>query len=103
MPREYTHGAFWGFGDLYVNGEKKGTWMTHLIMLPIEPCKPMPVLSPLLGLGPTAPRHAPVETAYELPNGESQPFIHMMFEQDTITEADNVSLDFVRDDEPKGS
>lgn len=140
MPREYTHGAFWGFGDLYVNGEKKGTWMTHLmtteivrkndyslaideelplpadkrpitsqphhthlIMLPVEPYKPMPVLGSLLGLGPTAPRHAPVETAYELPNGEKQPFIHMMFEQDTITEANNVSLDFVRPDEPEGS
>ena len=140
MPREYTHGAFWGFADLYVNGEKRGTWMTHLmttevvrkndyslaidrelplpadarqirsqphhthlIMLPIEPYKPMPVLGSLLGLGPTAPRHAPVETAYELPNGERQPFIHMMFEQDTITEAENVSLDFMRGDEAAGS
>ena len=140
MPREYTHGAFWGFGDLYVNGEKKGTWMTHLmttevvrkndyslaideglplpadkrpitsqphhthlIMLPVEPYKPMPVLGPLLGVGPTAPRHAPVETAYELPNGEKQPFIHMMFEQDTVTEAQNVSLEFLRDDEPGSS
>jgi len=140
MPREYTHGAFWGFGTLYVNGEKRGTWMTHLmttqtvrksdyslaideelplgedarpvpsqphhthlIMMPVEPYKPMPMLGPLLGLGPTAPRHAPVETAYELPNGKKQPFIHVMFEQDTITEADNVSLEFLRDDEPGGS
>ncbi len=136
MPREYTHAAFWGFGDLYVNGEKRGTWLTHmmttevvrksdyslaideelplpadkrpitsqphhthLIMMPIEPYKPMPVLGSL-GIGPTAPRHAPVKTAYELPNGMMQPFIHMMFEQDTITEAKNVSLEFLRDNEP---
>jgi len=140
MPKEYTHGAFWGFGDLYVNGEKRGTWMTHLmttevvrkddyslaideelplsaderqirsqphhthlIMLPVEPYKPLPVFGPLMGIGPTAPRHAAVETAYELPNGETQPFIHMMFEQDTVTRADNASLDFLRDDEPGGS
>jgi hypothetical protein len=139
MPREYTQAAFWGFGDLYVNGEKQGTWLTHLmttevvrkmdyslaideelplgpderpiasqphhthvIMMPIEPYKPMPVLGHL-GLGPTAPRFAPVKTAYKLPNGMTQPFIHMMYEQDSITEAENVSLKFLRDDEPSGS
>jgi hypothetical protein len=136
MPREYTHAAFWGFGDLYVNGEKQGTWLTHLmttevvrkgdyslaideelplsadkrpiasqphhthvIMMPIEPYKPMPVLG-ALGMGPTAPRFAPVKTAYQLPNGMTQPFIHMMYEQDSITEAKNVSLNFLRNDEP---
>ena len=125
MPTEYTHAAFWGFGDLYVNGEMRAnrlmhlmtpevirnrdyelamdsdlpldpderfiedqTHHTHIVVLPVETYKPMP-----LGMGPTAPRHAPVPTEFELPNGMKQPAIHIMFEEDEITSAHNVEFD----------
>jgi len=111
MPKEYTRIAWWGVAHLYINGEKVNTRVahlmttelvrkndyslaideemplarderfipdqrhhTHLIVLPI---KPRP------GKGPT---FAPVDSAFELPNGKKQPFIHMMFEEDEITE-----------------
>ena len=130
MPSEYTHAAFWGFGDLYVNGERRAnrlvhlmttevvrneeyelvfdgdlplssderhiedqTHHTHVVILPIETYKPMPMMGPLLGIGPTAPRHAPVPTEYELPNGQTQKAIHIMFEEDEITNTQNVNLD----------
>ena len=43
----------------------------------------------------------PVLTAFELPNGKNQPFIHIMFDEDTIVNtgnADNSALvDVLRD------
>ncbi len=130
MPRQYTHAAFWGMGDIYINGEYRGRRLTHLMttevvrdkdynlaldeelpldsdelhvseqphhthlmIAPVEPYKPMPVLGSLFGLGPTAPRHAPVPTEYELENGNKQGVIHMMFEQDEITNSQNVQFE----------
>jgi hypothetical protein len=109
MPQVWTVGAFWGVGEVYVNGELEaprqvmhlmtsetvrttdyslalqedlplapGEWHvegqphhTHLIVLPVEATDKGPVFSP-------------VPTAFELPNGETQPFMHVMFEQDTV-------------------
>jgi|AntDeeMinimDraft_5_1070356.scaffolds.fasta_scaffold02217_4 hypothetical protein len=110
MPREYTRGAWWGIVHLYINGEQVDTkvahlmtteivrkrdyslaldkempldpgerhipsqdYHTHLIVLPIKPT-------------PQGPVFEPVKTAFELPNGEKQPFIHMMFEENKISE-----------------
>lgn len=77
---------------------------THLMIPPVKPYHPMPVLGWWFGLGPTAPKFAPVPTAYELENGKKQPFIHVMFEQDEITHAEGVQLDeqFVKPGEPTG-
>lgn len=108
MPRMDTHAAWWGIAHLYINGDKVDTKVahlmttdvvrkrdyslaldeemplaeserhipdqehhTHLIVLPIKPT-------------PKGPVHEAVKTAFELPNGKKQPFIHMMFEEDTI-------------------
>lgn len=108
MPRVYTFGAFWGFGDVVINGEVSDTnkvihlmttqivrdknyhlaidqelplakentiagqtHHTHLVVLPIK-------------ITPEGPIFEPVNTAYVLPNGKKQPFIHAMWEQDTI-------------------
>ena len=109
MPQVWTIGALWGVGEVYVNGEmeskrqvmhlmtsevvrdkeydlalqedmplKPSEWHvkgqphhTHLIVLPIQGTKKGPVFSP-------------VPTAFELPNGKNQPFMHIMFEQDTV-------------------
>ncbi|TLF53432.1 hypothetical protein FEI13_02220 [Halomonas urmiana] len=110
MPKEYTRGAWWGIVHLYINGEQVDTKVahlmttevvrkrdyslaldeemplsrgerhipgqdhhTHLIVLPIKPT-------------PQGPVFEPVKTAFELPNGQTQPFIHMMFEEDRIVE-----------------
>lgn len=110
MPKMYTRGAWWGAVHLHVNGEKVGTRVahlmttdvvrnrdyelaldedmpldaeerhvpdqahhTHLVVIPIKPT-------------PQGPVFEPVPTAFELPNGKKQPFIHMMFEEDTIEE-----------------
>lgn len=109
MPQVWTIGAFWGVGEVYVNGELESKrqvihmmtseivrdreydlalqeqmplspdeWHvkgqphhTHLIVLPIKPTNEGPVFSP-------------VPTAFELPNGKTQPFMHIMYEQDTV-------------------
>ena len=109
MPQVWTIGAFWGVGEVHVNGELRSKkrvmhlmttetvrdndynlatneemplrpeqWLvkgqahhTHLIVLPIQATKKGPVFKPL-------------ETAFTLPNGKPQPFMHIMFEQDTV-------------------
>ncbi len=109
MPRVATLAAFWGVGDVYINGElaQPGRVMhmmtsevvrdrdyhlalseemplsrneriirdqshhTHLVVLPIK-------------VGPEGPEFSPLKTAFELPNGKPQPFMHIMFEQDIV-------------------
>ncbi|MFB6264839.1 MAG: hypothetical protein ABEL76_14635 [Bradymonadaceae bacterium] len=108
MPKVYTWGAFWAIGNVVVNGEvankhqvmhcmttetvrdknyhltlnsemplKKSNTIagqmhhTHCIVLPIK-------------FTPTGPVNSPVNTAFELPNGKKQPFIHIMYENDKL-------------------
>jgi len=40
-------------------------------------------VTPEPGRGPV---FKPLKTAFELPNGKPQPFIHVMYEQDTVVE-----------------
>lgn len=114
MPMLYNYGAFWGIGHVKVNGEIKDinkgrvvhvmttqivrdknyrlavdeelplrkdntiagqSHHTHLVVLPIQVVK---------GVGPV---FKPLKTSFTLPNGKKQPFIHVMFEQDTIVES----------------
>ena len=110
MPEVHTKAAFWGVGNVYINGEladsmrvmhlmttevvrdkdyklaldedlplspdqrnvKGQETHTHLVVLPIEVVK---------GVGPT---FKPLKTAFKLPNGMVQPFIHVMYEQDQV-------------------
>jgi len=112
MPEVKTYAAFWGVGDVYINGKlaqphrvmhmmttevvrdkdyklaldedlplspsqrhiKTQKTHTHLVVLPIMPVK---------GKGPT---FKPLQTAFKLPNGMYQPFLHIMYEQDTIVQ-----------------
>lgn len=110
FPQAYTYGASWGVGHVNINGERATTdgmrvihfmttqtvrderyrmaldeemplkpentiagkiHHTHGVVLPIKPT-------------PEGPTFAPVPTAYDLPNGETQPFIHAMWEQEEI-------------------
>ncbi|HZD52395.1 MAG TPA: hypothetical protein VE175_05070 [Woeseiaceae bacterium] len=112
MPEVKTYAAFWGVGMISVNGKPAGKRMihlmttepvrdrdyhlvfqdqlplapeerqfrdqdhhTHLVVLPIEP-------------RPNGPVFAPAPTAFKLPNGMMQPFMHIMFEQDEIVGED---------------
>ena len=111
MPEVDTVAAFWGVGDVYINGElaqpmrvmhlmtteivrnkqyelvfekdlplaaserhiRDQKTHTHLVVLPIKATKKGPVFSPL-------------KTAFKLPNGMPQPFMHIMYEQDQVIE-----------------
>jgi len=106
----HTRAAFWGVGNVYINGKladsmrvvhlmttevvrdkdyklaldedlplannqrniKGQPTETHLVVLPIKVIK---------GVGPT---FKPLNTAFKLPNGMNQPFIHVMYEQDHV-------------------
>jgi len=110
MPEVETLAALWGVGELYVNGElvqpaqvfhvmttevvrNTDYQLAHEEDLPLSPeqrhirgqehhthLMVMPV-TPVPGQGPS---FEPVKTAFELPNGQMQPFMHIMFEQDSI-------------------
>lgn len=107
-PRQYLYGAFWGVGDLLVNGEVADTnrevhFMTTEVVrneeyeLAIGEDLPLGeeeafagqshhthgILPPIKAT-PDGPEFDPVSTAFELPNGETQPFIHIMFDEDTV-------------------
>lgn len=109
MPKVNTYAALWAMGDVFINGElvaagqvmhmmttdvvrdrnyhlalnsevplapdqyfiKGQSHHTHLIVLPIKGTEEGPVFSPL-------------KTAFKLPNGMMQPFVHIMYEQDSI-------------------
>ena len=108
MPEVYSWGAMWAVGDVVVNGEvAEQHQMMHCMTtetvrnknyelamqddLPLDEdetiagqmhhthCIVLPVK-----MTPGGPQHHPVETAFELPNGEMQPFIHIMYENDQL-------------------
>lgn len=112
MPKLYAYGAFWGVGDVIVNGEVATTdgfrvmhFMTtqtlrdkryRLVLdeeLPLAPENTIAgqvhhthgVVLPIM---PTeeGPVFKPVPTALQLPNGKTQPFIHAMWEQEELVE-----------------
>lgn len=110
MPKVKTYAAWWGMGDVYIEGKladenvamhlmttevvrdrnyhlalnsemplspdqrliKGQATHTHLIVFPIK-------IVPNKG-----PVFQPLKTAFKLPNGKTQPFMHIMFEQDEV-------------------
>ncbi len=108
FPRAFTYGAFWGVGDVVVNGEvvNEDQWihfmttqtvrdddykLATLDQLPLpldetiagQPHHTHIVVRPVMAT-PDGPVFSPVKTNFTLPNGKTQPFIHAMFEQDRI-------------------
>lgn len=109
MPKVKTYAALWGMGDVYIDGKladqnaimhmmttevvrdrnyhlalndemplPPNRWLikgqshhTHLIVLPLK-------------LEARGPVYQPLKTAFKLPNGKTQPFMHIMFEEDTL-------------------
>ena len=110
MPEVYTYGAFWSLAHLYINGERVDeNKMTHCMTtetvrdaeyglafgsdLPLARANTIAgqrhhthcIVLPVTGT-PDGPIYDPVQTAFALPNGQHQPFIHIMYEQDEILE-----------------
>ena len=110
MPKQYTYGAWWGLGALFINGEKVDDHrVMHLMTTKVVRdknynlvfSKDMPLsaderhiadqehhthlmMPPIRGVPGKGPVFDPVPTAFELPNGKQQPFLHIMFEQDEL-------------------
>ncbi|WP_090612752.1 cupredoxin domain-containing protein [Natrinema salaciae] len=112
FPQVYTYGASWGVGHVTINGERAtddGMRVIHFMTtqtvrdeqyrmaldeeMPLDPDTTIAgqahhthgVVLPIKPT-PDGPVYAPVPTAFELPNGETQPFVHAMWEQDEIVE-----------------
>jgi len=111
MPKQYAFAAWWGLGNLYINGEQVDDQrMMHLMTtevvrdrdynlahsedLPLGPDErhirdqehhTHLMMPPVRGVPGKGPVFDPVPTAFELPNGEKQPFLHIMFEQDELS------------------
>lgn len=112
FPRVFTYGTFWGVGEVIVNGNvvNENQWIhfmttqtvrnqdyelavqselplapkntiagqvhhTHVVVRPVEITARGPVFEP-------------VHTKFTLPNGKHQPFLHIMFEEDTLVTDD---------------
>ncbi|HKJ68449.1 MAG TPA: hypothetical protein VKA68_10875 [bacterium] len=111
MPEVYTYGAVWSIGDLYINGSladenKLVHVMTTQVIraadyqLALDEELPLALSNTIAGqphhthlmilpikVTSQGPKMEPIKTAFTLPNGEKQPFIHVMFEQDSIANA----------------
>lgn len=114
MPTQYAFGSLWAVGDLLVNGEvtaeQNRDRTIHLMTtqtvrtadynlaideeLPLgDDGNPDPYLGshsqthvflPPIKETDDGPRRVPLKTAFELPNGKPQPFIHFMFDEDEV-------------------
>lgn len=109
MPKVDTVAALWGVGELHINGEEvddhrvmhvmttevvrnKDYELVHTEDLPLAPEERhisdqehhTHLMMPPIKGSPQGPVFSPVPTAFELPNGENQPFLHIMFEQDEV-------------------
>jgi plastocyanin len=112
LTEVYTYGASWGVGNVRVNGEvatEDGFRVIHFMTtqtvrderyrmaldeeMPLAPDETIAgrihhthgVVLPIRPT-PDGPVFDPVPTAMELPNGETQPFIHAMWEQEELVE-----------------
>lgn len=112
MPEVYTWGAFWSIADVQINGNVKAqnkNRVTHCMTtetvrdkdyrLPVDSELPLDKSNTIAGqmhhthcivlpikFTPKGPKDVPVATEFELPNGKKQPFIHIMFEKDTLVD-----------------
>lgn len=110
MPRMMAYGAMWSVGDLLVNGEVADenrvihfmtTEMVRDSQYRLVTTEDLPLsedeaylgyphhthgILPPVKITERGPTYDPVPTAFELPNGQKQPFIHIMYDKDVIDE-----------------
>jgi len=112
FPRVFTYGAFWGVGDVIVNGNvvNEDQWIHFMTTqtvrnqdyeLAVQSELPLARENTIAGqvhhthvvvrpvkVTDRGPVFEPVHTKFTLPNGKNQPFLHLMFEQDAIVHDD---------------
>ncbi len=111
MPRLFNYGALWGVGALRINGEtvdegrvihfmtSENVRKADSYALALDEEVPLSsderylghphhthLFLPPIKATPEGPQANPVPTAFELPNGETQPFVHFMWDEDVIEE-----------------
>lgn len=110
MPKVKTYAALWGLGDVYIDGKRADTNVVMHMMttevvrdrnyhLALNKAMPLPanqwfikgqaththlIVLPLKAVHGKGPVFRPLKTAFKLPNGKTQPFVHIMYEQDTV-------------------
>jgi plastocyanin len=112
MPEVYTPGAFYALGNVVADGETvarrkvvhfmetqivrtKNYRLAVGVELPLARDETIAgqlhhmhaIVQPVTVTEQGKPQFEPVSMPYTLPNGEKQPFIHVMYEQDTIVDA----------------
>ncbi|MDY6789506.1 MAG: hypothetical protein SVV03_06120 [Candidatus Nanohaloarchaea archaeon] len=111
FPQVYTWGAAWSMGNVYMNGELiNKNQLVHFMTTEAARNKqyrlvgdkelPLPKEETIAGqnhhshmmimpfkVTKKGPKFEPVHTGFTLPNGKKQPFIHAMWEQDTIVKS----------------
>ncbi|WP_415784391.1 hypothetical protein [Deinococcus saxicola] len=106
QPRQFVYGAFWGVGQLYRNGQRVADDQVVHVMITqrvrtsmadgyrlaftdqLEALKGMGrqmhvILAPM-EVTPSGAVPRPVPTNFKLPNGQTQPFLHIMY--DAVTD-----------------
>jgi len=106
MPTAFTYVAFWGIGRLEVNGvEVANNRVVHmmttcavrdanykLVFDKQVDCSRLQthLLLPNMVVTPKGPMMSPVPTAFILPNGVEQPFMHIMFGHNSVSGVETV-------------
>ncbi len=104
MPTMYSYGAFWVVGELSINGKVvAGNRLVHVMTsenvrspessgykllmdkdLPHKGIQTHLILPPTV-VTPEGLKPGPVPSGFKLPNGEDQPFIHIMYDTNKMT------------------
>ena len=109
FPNTFAYGAFWGVGDLSVNGKVVDTdkWVHFMTTQTVRDRDyklatneelPLPaddtiaglvhhthvIMRPIKVAADGSMTFDPIKTAFKLPNGQTQPYLHLMFEQETM-------------------
>jgi hypothetical protein len=100
MPQVYTYVAFWGIGELSIDGQVVASnRMVHAMLTSSVRDKDYKIvfddgvdnthiqfhlIAPPIEITPEGPKASPVPTGFTLPNGMQQPFLHIMYEDVSI-------------------
>ena len=120
VPTSYVYGAFWGVGDLYINGtlvsenrvihamasesvrssDRDGYKLLFDSELPHAGIETELLLPDMVISDNGTMQKEPVPTNYTLPNGQEQPFLNIMFEDSqieglTILDYNNTTLNLI--------